>query len=94
MKFNIHFQDAKEKTKKSKLEELVEVESVAFVPKINDKIDYKPESLGEKGYFLTASIVACDKEPKEKTEKTQKYHLRISYILENQSKYFIFMKIS
>lgn len=70
------------------MEELVEVETIAFVPKLNDKIDYKPESLGEKGYFLTASIIACDKEPKENKEKTQKYHLRISYILDNQSKYF------
>ena len=70
------------------MEELAEAEEKAksLIPKLNDKVDYKPESLGDKGYFVTGSITACNEEPKEKGEKSKKYHLKISYILDNNSK--------
>lgn len=64
-------------------------EAKAFVPKENTKIDYKPESLGDKGYFVTAVVSRADKVPKEKGDKSNtpnQYNLKIGYNLEGQAK--------
>ena len=86
---------AKEENKKSKSDQLFSIEETMneqqnFVPKTNSKIDYKPEFLGEKGYFIMALVKSLTKEPKDKGVKgPTRYKLTIIYNYENQPKSFI-----
>lgn len=58
-----------------------------LVPKTKTKIDYKPESMGDKGYFVVAVVERSEKQPKEKGSKDPtQYKLTISYVIENQAK--------
>lgn len=66
-------------------------ESKEWVPKENAKIDYKPEELGDKSYFMVASVIRSDLVPKGKEEKgaTRQYNLKVTYDLENKSRYML-----
>lgn len=72
------------------MNELADIEEAnkAFVPAVNSKIDYKPASLGNKGYFVLGVITHSNKEEKkEKSDKgPTKYHLTISFVMDGQSK--------
>lgn len=72
------------------MNELADIEEAnkAFVPAVNSKIDYKPTSLGNKGYFVLGVITHSTKEEKkEKSDKgPTKYHLTISFVMDGQSK--------